>query len=121
MTYVTGMTPTTSRLPADVIAQLATADPEDIPGQASAAWALLTPYHEKAGYTAPRLERDLAYGTDPRQRLDVHAAAGPGQPAPVVLFVHGGGFVRGDKHVPGTPMYDHVGAWAVRHGAAGSP
>jgi len=53
----------TARLPADVIAQLAAADPEDIPGQVPAAWGLLTPYHEKAGYTAPRLERDLAYGT----------------------------------------------------------
>ena len=119
MTYVTGMAPTTPRLPADVIAQLAAADPEDIPGQAPGAWALLTPYHEQAGYTAPRLERDLAYGDHPRQRLDVHAAASAGSPAPVVLFVHGGGFVRGDKHVPGTPMYDYVGAWAVRHGAVG--
>ena len=109
----------TARLPADVIAQLAAADPEDIPGQVAAAWGLLTPYHEKAGYTAPRLERDLAYGIHPRQRLDVHAPAHPDRAAPAVLFVHGGGFTGGDKHVPGTPMYDHVGAWAVRHGAVG--
>jgi len=33
--------------------------------------------------------------------------------------VHGGGFVGGDKHVPGMPMYDHVGAWAVRNGWVG--
>jgi triacylglycerol lipase len=109
----------TARLPADVIAQLAAADPEDIPGQVPAAWGLLTPYHEKAGYTAPRLERDLAYGTHPRQRLDVHAPIHLDRAAPAVLFVHGGGFTGGDKHVPGTPMYDHVGAWAVRHGAVG--
>ncbi len=50
----------TARLPADVIARLAAADPEDIPGQVPTAWGLPTPYHEKAGYTAPRLERDLA-------------------------------------------------------------
>jgi triacylglycerol lipase len=109
----------TARLPADVFAQLAAADPEDIPGQVPTAWGLLTPYHEKAGYTAPRLERDLAYGTHPRQRLVVHAPAHPGRAAPAVLFVHGGGFTAGDKHVPGTPMYDHAGAWAVRHGAVG--
>ena len=36
-----------------------------------------------------------------------------------MLFVHGGGFVGGDKHVPGTPMYDHIGAWAVRNGWVG--
>ena len=35
------------------------------------------------------------------------------------MFVHGGGFIGGDKHVPGSPMYDHVGAWAVRNGWVG--
>ena len=35
------------------------------------------------------------------------------------MFVHGGGFVRGDKHIPGSPQYDLVGAWAVRHGYVG--
>jgi triacylglycerol lipase len=35
------------------------------------------------------------------------------------VFVHGGGFVGGDKHVPGMPMYDHIGAWAVRNGWVG--
>jgi acetyl esterase/lipase len=55
-----------------------------------------------------------------RQRLDVHTSGAPvGEPAPVVLFVHGGGFAGGDKHVPGTPMYDHIGAWAVRNGWVG--
>jgi arylformamidase len=109
----------TLQLPADIIAQLRAADPEDIPGQVPGAWGLLTPYHEKIGYTAPRLERDLAYGTHPRQLLDVHAAAEPDGNAPVVLFVHGGGFIGGDKHVAGMPMYDHIGAWAVRRGAVG--
>jgi triacylglycerol lipase len=37
----------------------------------------------------------------------------------VLVFVHGGGFTGGDKHVPGGPMYDHVGAWAVRNGWVG--
>jgi acetyl esterase/lipase len=109
----------TAGLPAHIIAQLRAADPEDIPAQVTDAWGLLTPYHEKLGYTAPRLARDLAYGTNPRQRLDLHAAADRDRPAPVVLFVHGGGFIGGDKHVPGMPMYDHVGAWAVRRGAVG--
>jgi triacylglycerol lipase len=36
-----------------------------------------------------------------------------------VVFVHGGGFVGGDKHIPGTPRYDLFGAWAVRHGYIG--
>jgi acetyl esterase/lipase len=55
----------------------------------------------------------------------VHAAGEPSgggtgdHGAPVFVFVHGGGFVRGDKYQPGTPAYDLVGAWAVRHGWVG--
>ena len=35
------------------------------------------------------------------------------------VFVHGGGFIGGDKHVPGSPAYDFLGAWAVRNGWVG--
>lgn len=65
-----------------------------------------------------RVLRDLAYGPDPRQRLDVFAPAAAGN-LPVVLFVHGGGFVGGDKGNEGDPFYNNVGAWAVRSGFIG--
>jgi acetyl esterase/lipase len=81
-------------------------------------WALLKPFHDKVGYNAPKVDRDLAYGDHARHRLDVHTSGGE-KGAPVLVFVHGGGFVGGDKHVPGAPMYDHVGAWAVRNGWVG--
>jgi triacylglycerol lipase len=110
----------TEQLPPDVIAQLAALDPEITPQQLQASWALLTPFHEKAGYTAPKIDRDLAYGDDPRHRLDVHTAGDADDTGkPVFVFAHGGGFVRGDKHTPGSPQYDFVGAWAVRHGYVG--
>jgi acetyl esterase/lipase len=109
----------TDQLPPDVIAQLAALGPEITPQLAQASWALLTPFHEKAGYTAPKIDRDLAYGDDPRHRLDVHTAGDDETGKPVFVFVHGGGFVRGDKHTQGSPQYDLVGAWAVRHGYVG--
>jgi acetyl esterase/lipase len=111
-----------SELPPEVIAELTALDPAITPELAQRSWALLTPFHEKAGYTAPRIERDLAYGSHPRHRLDVHtgsATGADGALVPVVVFVHGGGFVGGDKYVPGTPRYDLFGAWAVRHGYVG--
>ncbi len=47
------------------------------------------------------LDADLAYGAHARHRLDLYRpAAAPGSaqtPCPVLVFVHGGGFVRGDK------------------------
>jgi len=106
------------QLPPDVIAQLKAMGSAITPELAQSSWALLTPFHEKIGYTAPKIDRDLRYGDDPRHRLDVHTAGGESN-APVFVFVHGGGFVRGDKHIPGTPQYDLVGAWAVRHGYIG--
>ena len=111
----------TEQLPPDVIARLRALDPAITPELARASWALLAPFHEKLGYTAPRIVRDLRYGEHPRHRLDVHAVGEPsGDPAPVFVFAHGGGFVRGDKHDPGNPaFYDLVGAWAVRHGWVG--
>ena len=109
----------TDQLPPDVIAQLKALDPEITMQLAQASWALLTPFHEKAGYTAPQIDTDLAYGDDPRHRLDVHTAGDDETGRPVFVYVHGGGFVRGDKHIPGSPQYDLVGAWAVRHGYVG--
>ena len=108
----------TEQLPADVIAQLIGMDPEITPELVATSWALLKPFHDKVGYTAPKVDRDLAYGDHERHRLDVHTS-GEESGAPVLVFVHGGGFVGGDKHVPGSPMYDHIGAWAVRNGWVG--
>jgi triacylglycerol lipase len=93
-------------------------DPAITPELVATSWALLKPFHDKVGYNAPQVDRDLAYGDHARQRLDVHTS-GDAHGAPVLVFVHGGGFVGGDKHVPGTPMYDHIGAWAVRNGWVG--
>lgn len=67
-----------------------------------------------------RVLRDLAYGPDPRHLLDLHLPLSPPASAlPVLLFVHGGGFVGGDKGGPGRPFYDNIGRFAVDHGFVG--
>jgi acetyl esterase/lipase len=113
----------TEQLPPDVIAQLTAMEPAITPELVMTSWALLRPFHDKVGYTAPKIDRDLAYGDHARHRLDVHTSGaesiGTAAGAPVLVFVHGGGFTGGDKHVAGSPMYDHVGAWAVRNGWVG--
>jgi acetyl esterase/lipase len=64
-----------------------------------------------------KVARDLKYGTHERHRLDVFTPASGFEPSrPVLIFVHGGGFVGGDKQMPGTPFYDNIGYWAVRNG-----
>lgn len=57
--------------------------------------------------------RDLQYGPDPKQRLDLFVT--PHSHA-TILFVHGGGFAQGDKGDAGAPFYNNVAAWALRQG-----
>ena len=45
---------------------------------------------------AQPVDRDVPYGTDPLQRLDLFHPASPA-PARLVLFIHGGGWVGGRK------------------------
>lgn len=40
---------------------------------------------------------ELAYGSDPLQRLDLYKAKAADATAPLIVFVHGGGWKRGDK------------------------
>lgn len=50
--------------------------------------------------TGARARLDIAYGDDPLQRFDVYLPAQPHE-APILLFVHGGGWANGNKDNPG--------------------
>ena len=47
-----------------------------------------------------QVERDLSYGTDPQQRLDVYIPA-QAKDAPILFMVHGGAWIIGDKGASG--------------------
>lgn len=61
--------------------------------------AVSAPFHPRLDGLLPagtRVRRDLAYASaHPRQKLDLLLPPGP--PAPVVLWIHGGGWLGGDK------------------------
>ena len=66
------------------------------------------------------ITRDIFYGPDPRHRLDIHQPEGRAEDLlPVFCYVHGGGFIGGDKNKPGLPYYDNIGQWAASHGVLG--
>lgn len=49
-----------------------------------------------------RVARDIAYGPDPRQRMDVHAPRlAAGERTPVIVFFYGGGWDSGSKSLYG--------------------
>ncbi len=79
---------------------------------------LYAPMFPKEAWAGVRILRDIAYGSDPLQRLDVYTPEGAkGRRLPVLLFVHGGGFTRGDKH--GAFYPDNITLWAAKNGMVG--
>ena len=80
---------------------------------------LIAPMIDQGLLEGVAVTRDLQYGEDQRHRLDVFTAEDSGSLKPVLLFVHGGGFIGGDKHAEGSPFYSNIGAWAAKNGFAG--
>lgn len=68
----------------------------------------------------PPAAADLPYGDHPRQRLDLYAPEEAAGSAPVLLWVHGGGFLRGGKSSPDHPYNAHAGRWAAANGMLGA-
>ena len=89
------------------------------PAMLQGTMALFAPLHAGVA-AAARVEKDRRYGPNERHRLDVFMPEGDArQRRPVLIFVHGGGFVRGDKSTPGSPFYDNIGHFAASHGWLG--
>jgi len=84
-----------------------------------ATYELFRPLQERAPKNGIKRHNDIAYGDDPRHVLDVFAPAGEGLlkgTAPVVVFVHGGGFIGGERSpLPGL-INDNVATFFARHG-----
>jgi acetyl esterase/lipase len=105
-----------AQVPPDIAAQLKalgrTVDPK--------AMEIYAPLHSLPPYAGITVARDLPYGDDPLQKLDVFTPDKPSpHPRAVMVFVHGGGFVRGDKARPGSPFNDNMVVWAAKHDLVG--
>lgn len=82
---------------------------------------IFAPLQEREPYTGIVVKRDLAYGPDDRNKLDVFLPekAADASPRPVLIFVHGGAYVAGNKRAPGSPFYDNILLAAVKRGFVG--
>jgi acetyl esterase/lipase len=108
--------PATAQMPPDVVAKIATLGRVvDVGGTG----AIYTPLQESEPYIGIKVVRDVKYGPSERNVVDVFSAEGASDPRPVFIYVHGGEYVRGEKHSPGSPFYDNVLLWAARHGMVG--
>lgn len=101
----------------DIRAQLEAFGPALTPAMLGGTQALMASM-SRGMAAATRVQRDLSYGPHERHRLDLFTREGLTD-APVFVFVHGGGFVQGDKHTEGSPFYSNMGDFAARHGFVG--
>ncbi len=81
--------------------------------------ALYAPLQQKEPYQGVKTERDVKYGPADRNLLDVFTPETGSSARPVLIFIHGGGFVAGNKRNPGSPFYDNIMLWAVKNGFVG--
>lgn len=105
-----------AQMPPDIAAKVAAlgrvVDPENT-------GKIYAPLQEKEPYTGIKVTRDVKYGPDARNVVDIFVPETGAAGRPVLMFVHGGGMVRGNKHAPGSAFYDNVMVFAARHGMVG--
>lgn len=84
-----------------------------------ASFDIFAPLVPPPPYADVTMTTDLAYGPDPLHVLDIYTftAATQGEQRPVLIYVHGGGFVGGSKQ--GAYYPQSATAWAARNGMVG--
>jgi acetyl esterase/lipase len=80
---------------------------------------LYTPLQEKEPYAGIKVVRDVKYGPHGRNVVDIFTPEAGAAGRPVLMFVHGGGYTRGNKRAPGSAFYDNIMVFAARHGMVG--
>jgi triacylglycerol lipase len=80
---------------------------------------LYAPLQQKEPYQGVKTERDVKYGPADRHLLDIFTPESNSSGRPVLIYIHGGGFVSDNKRNPGSPFYDNIMLWAVKNGFVG--
>jgi acetyl esterase/lipase len=102
--------------------------PPDIAGKIAALGRVVDPENtgkiytslqEREPYAGVKVMRDVKYGSDARNVVDIFVPETGAAGRPVLMFVHGGGMIRGNKRPPGSAFYDNVMLFAARHGMVG--
>jgi pimeloyl-ACP methyl ester carboxylesterase len=107
---------TQAQMPPDIAAKVAAlgrvVDPENT-------GKIYAPLQEKEPYAGIKVVRDVPYGPHARHVVDIFTPESGATGRPVLMFVHGGGYTRGNKRPPGSAFYDNIMVFAARHGMVG--
>jgi|LNFM01.1.fsa_nt_gb acetyl esterase len=95
---------------------------KDISGNIARTFEVYAPLLAAAPKDGVQITRDVAYGPDPRHRLDVHAPAERkkegGKGSAMILYFHGGAYVRGERNVH-PEVYGNIATYFARQGLIG--
>jgi triacylglycerol lipase len=84
---------------------------------------IYAPLQKKEPYAGVKVVRDVHYGPGPKDTLDVFTPQAAASGRPVMIFVHGGAFIGGDKNLDGqgkpSPFYDNLMLWSLDNGMIG--
>ncbi len=109
------------QIPPELCALMAEIGPrwsEDVSGHVKLMVERFTQLHAGTAKTGIAVRRDIAYGTHPRQSLDVFMPATSATARAALLFVHGGAFVEGHRNRTGE-IYANVLYYFARHDIVG--
>jgi triacylglycerol lipase len=77
------------------------------------------PLHPNPPYTGVSFTRDVSFGSDPKDVLDVATPEKGGGNRPVLIYVSGGAGNKQQGGPNGDVFYDNVMLWAVKNGMVG--
>jgi hypothetical protein len=77
------------------------------------------PLHANPPYSGVSITRDVSFGPDPKNVLDVFAAEKGGNSRAVLIYVSGGAGNKQQGGPNGDVFYDNIMLWAVKNGMTG--
>src|SRR3977135_630164 len=98
-------TPARAQVPPELVDKIAAIGRVSDPAKTAPLYA---PMHAKEPYAGVKVTRDVKYGPHERNTLDLFVPEGAGAGRPIFLFVHGGGFVRGNQRPPDSPLFENT-------------
>ncbi|MBV9507050.1 MAG: carboxylesterase family protein [Acidobacteriia bacterium] len=77
------------------------------------------PLHPNPPYSGMSIQRDISFGPDPKNVLDVFSPEKGGGSLPVLIYVSGGAGNKQQGGPNGDVFYDNIMLWAVKNGMVG--
>lgn len=105
-----------AQVPPDIAAKLKEIGRGVCPAETA---VLYRPLQPTAPYPGVKVERNVSFGPDPRNVVDIFSPEKGGGKRPVLIYVAGGAGNKIEQIPNGEAFYDNIMLWAVKNGMTG--